>query len=206
MSKVRINDLARELEIKSRQILDILAELGPGAGKTHSSSLEEDEAEKVRVQFAHGSRAASHGGAARGVQAIQPKIDLSHISKPGDVLKAILAKKKEEEEEARHPHVPAKPAVTAAPAPAAASSAATYCCRAARSSGTAQDCSSAALRAEYCSTSGNSCDCLPAAGRTGGGQGSCRRRTSCRCSCAASGRSCRQGAHRPTEGRATALR
>jgi translation initiation factor IF-2 len=81
MSKVRINDLARELEVKSRQILDILAELGLGAGKTHSSSLEEDEAEKVRVQFAHGSRAASHGGAARGAQAIQPKIDLSHISK-----------------------------------------------------------------------------------------------------------------------------
>ena len=51
MSKVRINDLARELEVKSRQILDVLAELGLGAGKTHSSSLEEDEAEKVRAQF-----------------------------------------------------------------------------------------------------------------------------------------------------------
>ena len=33
MSKVRINDLAREMEVKSRQILDILAELGLGAGK-----------------------------------------------------------------------------------------------------------------------------------------------------------------------------
>ena len=32
MSKVRINDLAREMEVKSRQILDILAELGLGAG------------------------------------------------------------------------------------------------------------------------------------------------------------------------------
>ena len=41
MSKVRINDLAREMEVKSRQVLDILAELGLAAGKTHSSSLEE---------------------------------------------------------------------------------------------------------------------------------------------------------------------
>ncbi len=46
MSKVRINDLAREMEVKSRQILDILAELGLAAGKTHSSSLEGDEAER----------------------------------------------------------------------------------------------------------------------------------------------------------------
>jgi translation initiation factor IF-2 len=122
MSKVRINDLARELEVKSRQVLDILAELGMGAGKTHSSSLEEDEAEKVRVQFSHGTR-GSHSGSGSSRNAaptITPKIDLSHISKPGDVLKAILAKKKEEEEEARYPQGVAKPAAPAiAPAPSA---------------------------------------------------------------------------------------
>ena len=56
MSKVRINDLAREMEVKSRQVLDVLAELGLGAGKTHSSSLEEDEAEKVRAQFERAAR------------------------------------------------------------------------------------------------------------------------------------------------------
>jgi len=39
MSKVRINDLAREMEVKSRQILDVLVELGLDSGKTHSSSL-----------------------------------------------------------------------------------------------------------------------------------------------------------------------
>ncbi|HUV68722.1 MAG TPA: translation initiation factor IF-2 [Terracidiphilus sp.] len=112
MSKVRINDLAREMEVKSRQILDTLAELGLGAGKTHSSSLESDEAEKVRAQFERGTRSAGHAGAAssRAPQAITPKIDLSHISKPGDVLKAVLAKKKDEEAEARHPHRPVKPA------------------------------------------------------------------------------------------------
>jgi translation initiation factor IF-2 len=138
MSKVRINDLARELEVKSRQVLDVLAELGLGEGKTHSSSIEEHEAEKVRAHFQPGSRPASHAGgsASRGSQTITPKIDLSHVSKPGDVMKAILAKKQEEEAEARKSHIPpskaaspviakpaigkpAPPAVTASPAPAA---------------------------------------------------------------------------------------
>ena len=40
MSKVRINDLARELEVKSRAILDALIEVGVTEKKTHSSSLE----------------------------------------------------------------------------------------------------------------------------------------------------------------------
>jgi translation initiation factor IF-2 len=118
MSKVRINDLAREMEVKSRQILDILAELGLASGKTHSSSLEDYEAEKVRAQFERGSRSGGHGGSvsSRAPQGITPKIDLSHVSKPGDVLKAILAKKQEEEAEARRshaPHVPVAPVIKA---------------------------------------------------------------------------------------------
>src|SRR3974377_1693480 len=116
MSKGRINDLAREMEVKSRQILDVLTELGMGAGKTHSSSLELDEAEKVRAYFSNSARGGAQGGTGtqrNAASGITPKIDLSHISKPGDVLKAILAKKKEEEEEARHPQVPAKPAAPA---------------------------------------------------------------------------------------------
>ncbi|MGA3133732.1 MAG: translation initiation factor IF-2 [Terracidiphilus sp.] len=121
MSKVRINDLAKELEVKSRAILDILQELGVPAGKTHSSSLEGDEADKVRAHFTQDSRSGSHGASAAGrygAQAMVPKIDLSHISKPGDVMKAILAKKKEEEDEARHARIPAKPvAPPAQPAP-----------------------------------------------------------------------------------------
>src|SRR6185503_5715280 len=125
MSKVRINDLARELEVKSRQILDVLAELGLGEGKTHSSSIEEHEADKVRAQFQHGSRPAGHSaGSSRASQTITPKIDLSHVSKPGDVMKAILAKKQEQEAEARKSHVPpskaAPPVVAKAPAKPAA--------------------------------------------------------------------------------------
>jgi len=116
MSKVRINDLARELEVKSRQILDVLAELGLDSGKTHSSSLEDYEAEKVRAQLERGSRPGGQGGASsRAPQAITPKIDLSHVSKPGDVLKAILANKQKEEQEARQSHAPKAPARTQPP-------------------------------------------------------------------------------------------
>ena len=115
MSKVRINDLARELEVKPRAILDILPELGITETKTHSSSLEADEADQVRTHFGHTTKPASHAssGQSRANQALQPKIDLSHISKPGDALKAILAKKQEDEMAARRSHAPARP-----PAPA----------------------------------------------------------------------------------------
>ena len=40
MSKIRINDLARELEVKSKAILDSLSVVGITEKKTHSSSLE----------------------------------------------------------------------------------------------------------------------------------------------------------------------
>ena len=122
MSKVRINDLAREMEVKSRQILDILAELGLDAGKTHSSSLEGYEAEKVRAHFERGTRPGQgSASASRGSQAITPKIDLSNVSKPGDVMKAILANKQKEEQAAKQSHAPARTPVqtpVAAPAPA----------------------------------------------------------------------------------------
>src|SRR5713101_5830026 len=95
MSKVRINDLARELEVKSKAILDVLTEVGVTEKKTHSSSLEEHEAEKVRQHL----RGSGEGAAAKSArtartepEGIKTKIDLSHISKPGDVLKAIISK------------------------------------------------------------------------------------------------------------------
>ncbi|MGH8162786.1 MAG: translation initiation factor IF-2 N-terminal domain-containing protein, partial [Rhodanobacteraceae bacterium] len=44
MKKTRINELARELEVKPGVILDLLPELGVREKKTHSSSIEEDVA------------------------------------------------------------------------------------------------------------------------------------------------------------------
>src|SRR5437764_13980842 len=90
MSKVRINDLARELEVKSRAILDILPKVGVTEKKTHSSSIEVDEAERVRKHFAGQGGAAARGGGSRAAEpAIKTKIDLSHLSKPGDVASLL---------------------------------------------------------------------------------------------------------------------
>src|SRR5579872_3050888 len=116
MSKVRINDLARELEVKSKAILDALPHVGVTEKKTHSSSLEEHEAEKVRA-YIRGS-AESQGSSARtarplrGEEEIKTKIDLSHISRPGDVLRAITQKK----EAAVAPPKPVTPPIVAKPA------------------------------------------------------------------------------------------
>ena len=96
MSKVRINDLARELEVKSKAILDVLPEAGITEKKTHSSSLEDFEADKVRAHFRASGEAQASARSARSARpdsdGIKTKIDLSHISKPGDVLKAIIGK------------------------------------------------------------------------------------------------------------------
>ncbi len=122
MSKVRINDLARELEVKSKAILDALPQVGVTEKKTHSSSIEEHEADKVRA-YIRGSAeaqapAARSARTLRGEEEIKTKIDLSHISRPGDVLKAITQKK--EAAAAPPPRPPAppvapKPPVAAAP-------------------------------------------------------------------------------------------
>src|SRR5216684_1290909 len=114
MSKVRINDLARELEVKSKAILDTLPLVGVTEKKTHSSSLEEHEAEKVRVYIRSSAEGSSSAGksssrAVRGEEEIKTKIDLSNISRPGDVLRAITQKKEA-----------AAPAAARSAAPAAA--------------------------------------------------------------------------------------
>src|SRR5215469_3503001 len=49
--QIRINELARELEIKAKVLIDYLPEIGISEKKTHSSSLEHDQAEKVRKHF-----------------------------------------------------------------------------------------------------------------------------------------------------------
>ena len=115
MSKVRINDLARELEVKSKAILDTLPLVGVTEKKTHSSSLEEHEAEKVRVYIRSSAEGSSSSGksssrAIRGEEEIKTKIDLSNISRPGDVLRAITQKK-----EAAAPPVVARPVPPPAP-------------------------------------------------------------------------------------------
>ena len=127
MSKVRINDLARELEVKSKAILDVLPLVGVTEKKTHSSSIEADEAERVRKHLSGqgGGTATRDGGSRSAEPEIKTKIDLSHISKPGDVASLLLKKKAEASARptpkpvAAPPAAPPKPAAPAAAAPAA---------------------------------------------------------------------------------------
>src|SRR5258708_39323695 len=120
MSKIRINDLARELEVKSKEILDALTTVGVTEKKTHSSSLEDHEAELVRKHLRGRSEASpSAGKTSRAVssdEGIKTKIDLANISGPGDVLRAITQKKGVADQPASRPPVKApveKPAVEA---------------------------------------------------------------------------------------------
>ena len=128
MSKIRINDLARELEVKSKAILDALPEVGVTEKKTHSSSVEEHEAEKVRAYLRGAGEtqsAAKHSRPARiDSDEIKTKIDLSNISRPGDVLNAI--RKQQAPVSVAVPAPPPRPvaaagptAVTSTPAPVA---------------------------------------------------------------------------------------
>jgi translation initiation factor IF-2 len=93
MSKIRINDLARELEVKSKAILDVLPEVGVTEKKSHSSSVEDHEAEKVRAYIRAANAAQNSPKTSRSsrieADEIKTKIDLSNISRPGDVLNAI---------------------------------------------------------------------------------------------------------------------
>src|SRR5438270_2095857 len=110
--KIRINDLARELEVKAKVILDILPEVGVTEKKTHSSSIEEDEAVRVRKHFS--ARSGSSSRERTTATDVKPNIHLSKIPKPGDVARLL----REREQQQQHPPAPAAkaPAVTAPPA------------------------------------------------------------------------------------------
>src|ERR1019366_2725575 len=50
-NQIRINELARELEVKAKVIIDYLPEAGVTEKKTHSSSIDVAAAVKVRQHF-----------------------------------------------------------------------------------------------------------------------------------------------------------
>ena len=55
MGKIRINELARQLEVPSHAIIEMLPELNVSEKKTHSSSIDESVADIIRARV--------HGGA-----------------------------------------------------------------------------------------------------------------------------------------------
>src|SRR5712692_2953711 len=84
MSKIRINELARELEVKPNIILDILPELGVGDKKTHSSSLDDDVALAIRRRIAGESLSTEQPSEVREAlpEAPQPSHDAAHEVAP----------------------------------------------------------------------------------------------------------------------------
>ena len=58
MGKIRINELARELEVKSNLVLEYLVEIGIQDKKSHSSALDDDLADKIRAHFRTGGEPA----------------------------------------------------------------------------------------------------------------------------------------------------
>ena len=58
MSKIRINELARELEVKPSLVIDALNDLGVTDKKTHSSSIDDDVALEIRRRLAKGGAPA----------------------------------------------------------------------------------------------------------------------------------------------------
>jgi len=91
--QIRINELARELEVKAKAIIELLPGLGVAEKKTHSSSIDVDVAEKVRKILQGGE-----------VEVAPPAVP------------AVKEEKKEEKVEAAHAAPPVVPPV---PPPAA---------------------------------------------------------------------------------------
>ena len=71
MSRIRINELARELEVKPHIIIETLPEVGVAEKKTHSSSIEKEEADKVRLYLK---------GVVRERPATEPSTDYTEVS------------------------------------------------------------------------------------------------------------------------------
>src|SRR5580700_2135111 len=73
MSKIRINELARQLEVPSHAIIDMLPELGVTEKKTHSSSIDEPVAEIIRQRVLGGAGPAMRRSIDTSVAVAEPE-------------------------------------------------------------------------------------------------------------------------------------
>jgi hypothetical protein len=103
---IRINELARELEVGAKTIIDYLPEAGVNEKKTHSSSIDLEAAKKVRQYFCKllkAERAANAKLNGRWIQ--RTKTQVEHPAK----FAALSAP------QLRSPAMPAPPTLTQAP-------------------------------------------------------------------------------------------
>src|SRR6267378_5559685 len=109
-NQVRINELARELEVKAKAIIDLLPGFGVTEKKTHSSSIPEDVAEKFKDHLKGVADAETAAEADRSAKEAAAKAALRRPPAPVAAPAAPPVAP-------AHPPVAAKPA---APAPTAA--------------------------------------------------------------------------------------
>jgi len=103
-AQIRINELARELEVKAKAILDLLPGFGVTEKKTHSSSIDVDVAEKVRRKLQGGE--AEPAPAPIGVKEAEKKVEKEvAVPVPAAAVPPLAAPAKIE--------APARPAVKA---------------------------------------------------------------------------------------------
>ena len=139
-NQVRINELARELEVKAKAIIDLLPGYGVTEKKTHSSSIPEDVAEKVRknilgqaqaeaaAEAAAKAETAAKEAAARAarMRPATPPVPVSATPGPTVAVKPPASAVPQSAPPVAAPVAPvARPAVPAGPAPAAAPAAPT---------------------------------------------------------------------------------
>src|SRR5437016_8929225 len=105
MKKIRINELARELEVKAHEILERLPELGVQEKKTHSSSIDEDVAIKLRRLYGFDS------------PDLQPEAAPEAESASWDEVESQPAAKVREPEKEKPPVAEGAPSVEAPPVP-----------------------------------------------------------------------------------------
>ncbi len=161
-NQIRINELARELEVKAKVLIDFLPEIGVTEKKTHSSSLDLDKAELARKHF--------NGLAAKEAAAEAEKQAKATAAKKPAARPAAAAPA---------PAVTAKPAA-AAPATAAPSAPATAAKPAAPAIPRGASCGSACVNGcsecDGCSRSSPFCH---SSGCTSSGARTCCRETRC---------------------------
>src|SRR5579864_1830472 len=115
-NQIRINELARELEVKAKAIIDYLPEAGVTEKKTHSSSIEVAAAVKVREHF----RALADAEAAAELKAIADKTAKEAAAKAARMKPAVAVAPPPPPPPAAAPASPASPPKTEPVRPAAA--------------------------------------------------------------------------------------
>src|SRR5277367_6089071 len=86
-NQIRINELARELEVKAKAIIDYLPEAGVAEKKTHSSSIDVDAAVRVRKHF----RDLADAEAAAEEQAASDKVAKEAAARAARMKPAVVA-------------------------------------------------------------------------------------------------------------------